>query len=206
MGWDFHNSLTMTEISNLGVAIDLSALPFQAYPGAFHDRGASFAGFFDWSTTSTAPYHPSRTDYRLPPKTSDDALAIVELPQGLLRSRLVGLLSEVRGSVRERSLTRLARAFAPRRGYAANTTIKACSPPPLFRAMIRDILRRQEDWIVTYFHPDELLPRKGRLLNDLIHKPEYFRQNVYSILKLAKTHGRGVEFLTAAEAADALLR
>jgi hypothetical protein len=202
MGWDYHNNDTMAELANLGVRIDLSALPYQWFAGSRNDRGASFAGYFDWSTSGTAPYRPSRRDYRVPGK-GPDSLPILELPQGLLRSRLAGFLAEARGALRERSIDRLVRA-ATGRAEASNSTIKACAPTALFRAMVKDILRRGEDWVVTYFHPDELLPRKGKLVNDLIHRASYFLANVGVVLDLAGSVGRRVEFVTAAEAASIL--
>ena len=202
MGWDYHNATTMTEISKLGIRIDFSALPYQYFPGARNDRGASFAGLFDWRRTGTLPYHPSREDYQARGEGTS-ALDIVELPLGLLRSRLVGLLSEARGALRDRSPRRVLSSLRPG-GAVAHSTIKACAPTPLFRAMVKDTLNRGEDWLATYFHPDELLPSKGQLVNDLIHKPSYFVKNMEAVVRIAGRRGREVHFLTASEAADTL--
>lgn len=204
MGWDYHNNRTMADLASLGIRIDLSALPYQRFAGARNDRGASFAGYFDWSTTETRPYRPSRSDYRRS-GVGQDELDILELPQGLLRSRLAGLLSEGRGALRERSLGRLIRSLRPQ-GAVANLTVKACSPTFLFRAMVRDVLRRDEDWVVTYFHPDELLPDKGQLVNNLIHRARYLERNIRSTLSEAARVGRAVRFLTAAEAVEVLIK
>jgi hypothetical protein len=202
MGWDFHNNHTIAQLAALGIRIDLSALPYQRFAGARNDRGASFAGYFDWSTTGTLPYRPSKVDYRRP-GVGEDALDIFELPQGLLRSRLAGVLSEGRGALRERSPARLVRSI--RSGSAvANLTVKACSPPFLFRAMVRDILRRNEDWVVTHFHPDELLPDKRQFVNNLIHRASYLEQNMRTILLEADRAGRAVKFLTASAAGASL--
>jgi hypothetical protein len=202
MGWDFHTNDTMNEISRLGVSIDFSALPRQRFGGSYDDRGASFAGAFDWSHTGTAPYHPSRDNYQLP-GDGDCALPIIELPLGLLRSRFVGFLGEARRALRDRSLTRAARALLPG-GAVSHTTVKACAPPILFRAMVADILSRHEDWLATYFHPDELLPTKGQIVNSLIHRADYFLKNARNLVCQVERSGRHVEFVTAAEAADIL--
>ncbi|GJM43387.1 MAG: hypothetical protein DHS20C21_02290 [Gemmatimonadota bacterium] len=201
MGWDYHNNRSMQTLARLGVHIDLSALPFQSFAGSYNDRGASFAGCFDWSTSGSLPYRPSRLDYRIP--AVSDEISIMELPQNLLQSSFSAFLSEARGAVRDRSPRRLIRALGPNR-IVASTTVKACSPPFLFRSMVRDVLRREEDWIATYFHPDELLARKGSLINDLIHRLSYFSTNVRSVVRIAERHGRPVEFVTATEAADLL--
>lgn len=202
MGWDYHNNATMALLSEIGVRIDLSALPHQRFAGAHDDRGASFAGFFDWSPTATLPYHPARSDYRRPGR-DEDRLDILELPQSLLRSALAGLLAEARGSLRDRSLRRFLAALKTR-SAAGNLTVKTCAPPLLFRAMVRDVLRRGEDWLVSYFHPDELLPRKGNLVNEWLHRAAYFDANVRSTLAEAHRAGRPVHFVTAAEAARKL--
>jgi hypothetical protein len=203
MGWDYHSNVSMATLADLGVGIDLSALPRQSFAGAHDDRGASFAGCFEWSVTGTRPYRPSRSDYRLP-GSGTEALDIVELPQSLLTSRFVGLLGEARGAVRDRSIARLVRAFGP--GAVSHSTVKACAPPPLFRWMVRDVLRRGEDWIVTYFHPDELLPRKGNLINDFLHRADSFLANMRTALALVRASGRTARFVTAGEAADLLRR
>ncbi|MBZ0267872.1 hypothetical protein K8I85_06940 [bacterium] len=201
MGWDYHSNASMETLSELGIRIDLSALPYQSFAGARDDRGASFAGFYDWSTTGTLPYHPSAADYRLPGE--GDRLAILALPQNLLRSRLAAVLAEARGALRDRSPARLMRALSPN-APAAHSTVKICSPPFLFRSMVTDVLRRGEDWIVTYFHPDELLDRKGSFVNDVIHRLSYFVENVRTVVRVASRHGRPVHFLTAAQAAEEL--
>jgi hypothetical protein len=201
MGWDYHSNASMGTLSELGVRIDLSALPYQSFAGSRDDRGASFAGLYDWSTTGTLPYHPSAADYRRP--AGRDGLDILELPQNLLRSRLAALLAEARGALRDRSPARLVRALSPG-APAVHSTVKICSPPFLFRSMVADVMRRGEDWVVTYFHPDELLDRKGSIVNDVIHRLSYFVANVRTVVRMAERGGREVRFLTAAQAAAEL--
>ncbi len=203
MGWYYHNNESLAELARLGVRIDFSARPYQSFAGRRDDRGAVFAGYFDWSTTGTLPYRPSRRDYRVPASERDDALDIIELPLGLLRSGWVGILSELRRAARDHSLERVL-AIARGGGAPSTATIQACGPPILFKAMVRSILDRGESWVVTYFHPDELLPRKGDFVNDRLHRPDHFLKNMKALLEAGRRSGRPVHFLTASEASEVL--
>ena len=86
----------------------------------------------------------------------------------------------------------------------SNTSIKVCAPTFLFSAMVKNVLDRQESYLVTYFHPDELIMNKGHFLNNRIHHPNHFIRNMQVLLRLAKRRGRDVCFITASEAADRL--
>ena len=198
MGWDYHNNTTMATLSDLGIRIDFSALPYQTHLGTKNDRGAGFVGYYEWSRTRTVPYFPSRQDYQMRGQGVDQ-LDIIELPVGLLQSKFVGFLSEARGALRDGSILRLLRSLIPGRTIA-NTSIKACAPTFLFRAMITDILRRGEEWVVTYFHADELIPNKGHFINNWAHRSDYFIRNMQILLKLTNGTGRDVQFITASEA------
>lgn len=200
MGWDYQNTAAMTALADLGIRIDFSALPYQQCAGSQNDRGASFAGYYDWARTGTAPYFPSAADYQQPGE-----LPLVELPNSVLHSKLIGFLAEARIAVRERSLRRLCRALSPGQAVATRS-LQVCLPPPLFQPMVQELLARQEDWLVTYFHPDQLLPDKGQWLNNHIHRRAHFIRNMQTLLTRATQAGRPVEFLTAAEAAEKLQR
>ena len=202
MGWVYQNNTTMIELADLGVLIDFSALPYQKHAGAKGDRGAGFVGYFDWEATGTAPYFPSKKDFRVPGER-DDKLRIVELPMGILQSKLVGFLLEIRRAIRARSFSRFAKTLSSG-GNVAKVSFPITFSTRFFRVMVEDILSREEDWLVTFFHADELLPDKKHVMNNLLYRADYFINNMQILLQQAAKAGRKVEFLTAAEAAEIL--
>lgn len=69
VGEAFHANEAMQTLDRLGLRIDSTAIP---------GRKRNDAGrMFDWEPTANEPYHPSRTDYRVP---GPDALSILEVP------------------------------------------------------------------------------------------------------------------------------
>lgn len=82
MGWHSHTQPTMKQAAELGIAVDLSAIP-----GWYTIKDPGFAppvGACDWEITPNHPYLPSAVDYRRPvvyPK--EPAEGILELPWSL---------------------------------------------------------------------------------------------------------------------------
>lgn len=73
MGGNAGSRDILSTLEELGVRVDSSAMPGRAR------QDQSFE--FDWTTTPTEPYRPSRSDYRLP---GDPAHAITEVPLTML--------------------------------------------------------------------------------------------------------------------------
>lgn len=69
MGWGYHTNKTMEIVNDMGFKIDSSAIPRPSYKWDLSKK--------DWSTSPQQPYHPSRTDYRVPGKSN---LSILEVP------------------------------------------------------------------------------------------------------------------------------
>lgn len=195
MGWDYHNNETLCMLSELGVHIDFSALPYQ--------RNEDSLGYYDWSRTATHPYFPSANDFQQQ-GTKEDALSIVELPVGILQSKWVDAVFQLWMAVKRKSVARLWRLVRNNNLPSNPRTMTICAPPFLFNAMTRDILRRKEDWFVTYFHPDELLPDKGAFLNNMGYRLENFVKNIRYLCAQAERNNRKVIFMTSFEAAQIL--
>ena len=76
-GWTYHDNLTMRMFSDLGLKVDLSALPGMSYHGFV--PGTDFPlGQYDWSRAPQEPYHPRGDDYQMP--GDGNALPILEVP------------------------------------------------------------------------------------------------------------------------------
>src|SRR6267378_1886108 len=64
-GWTYHDNLSMQVFSDLGVKVDLSALPGMVYRGSI--PGTHYPmGEYDWGRTPQEPYHPRPDDYQVP--------------------------------------------------------------------------------------------------------------------------------------------
>ena len=161
MGWEFHNDVTMRVIDELGVELDISAVPGRRRD-AVSDRGSVKHGQLDWTGTPNKAYRPSMSDYRRAARIGEDRLEVMELPRTAMRSGAWGVV---------RWGWRSARAVARREWQAlpAASSIAsyvhappATAPPrafaPLVRAWVRELHSRDEAGpLVATFHPDELL-------------------------------------------------
>ena len=76
-GVNFHNSRTLSELSDLGVKADLSAHPRLKLFYARREVGNPMTQGYDWSRTGPDPYHPSRHDYQTP---DGNGLTLIEIP------------------------------------------------------------------------------------------------------------------------------
>lgn len=72
MGWGHHTNETMRLLSDLGFAVDSSAIPRPQY--AWDET------YKDWVSTPVTPYFPSTSDYRVP---GEPALPILEIPMSV---------------------------------------------------------------------------------------------------------------------------
>jgi len=91
MGWEFHNNVTMQKIDELGIQLDMSAVPGRRRK-AKSDRGSMKHGELDWEITGPEPYHPSCKDYRRPAVDGETALDVMEVPRAACKSRLWGIV------------------------------------------------------------------------------------------------------------------
>jgi len=165
MGWEYHSDLTMGIIDELGIEVDLSATPGRRRH-AVGDRGSMRHGELDWSITGAEPYHPSRADYRRPPRDGEAALSVLEVPRTTARSAIWGVgraLWGVANALRRGDLGAMAR-MSDVRGYVHAPPLTA--HPRAFRPLLRHWSRHASTngspaAFVTCFHADELSPGRG---------------------------------------------
>lgn len=196
MGWGYHNDRTVQALADLGIAVDLSAVPgFRTLTGA---RSARRENLFDWSTTPRAPYRPSRADYRRPPRGQEQPSRLLEVPGFVSTSPVWGLVSGVQLARKTGDVGQVWQAVR-RPTYAINVSGR----PPLFAplvAQLRKALRRQENgpvFFVTHSHADEFVPNRSPL-----YALESVRANIAALLRACGEAGAPVEFVPAQRLAD----
>ncbi|HUU46550.1 MAG TPA: hypothetical protein VM118_12535 [Acidobacteriota bacterium] len=191
MGWDYHNNDTYGELERLGVTMEFSAIPgLRTRPASPDRRGENF---FDWYPTPLTPYHPSRADYRRPPRPGEEASSLLEVPNFTSRSRLWGLISGLQFTRKMKDPGQLFQALR-RPTYWINIT----GIPKLFVPLVRQLrrtLRRSQDRttvFATYFHPDELLENRSGL-----YRLESVKHNLEALLQVCDSEDVAVEFTRA---------
>ncbi len=113
MGWRGHRERSMHRVKELGIQVDLSALPgwyTESRLGVVPTLGAC-----DWEVTPTFPYHPSVSDYRRPiVYRGDPALELLELPVTLVQATSAQLRASLSDLLKTGSLG-LSRNYRRRR-------------------------------------------------------------------------------------------
>lgn len=141
-GWTYHDNRTMATFSELGVEVDLSALPGMRYSGTVPGTNLPL-GSYDWSRAPQEPYHPRRDDYQVP--GLDRALPILEVPNWTF------------------PLQSLRATYHRIRGRSERDFANVAKLPQLVRGGFRRPPRTVP--FVCYFHPEELLGRGSRLFH-----------------------------------------
>jgi hypothetical protein len=135
MGWRGHRQRSMQRINELGVRVDLSALP-----GWYTETRLGVApplGACDWEVTPAWPYHPSSSDYRRPiVYRGDPALDLLEVPVTLAQSRLGRLRASLADLLKGGNLG-LTRNYRRRR---QGLPLKLDDAPDRFRRLAGGIL------------------------------------------------------------------
>lgn len=191
MGWSYHNDATIAALQELGVTVDLSALPGFATLGANAPRRGE--NLYDWCITPRTPYQPSRADYRRPPGAGEVALQLLEVPSYVSSSRLWSLMSGLQMARKTGSAAPLWRSLE-RPSYSINVTAR----PVYFAPLVHDLrkrLRRDGDTPVvfeTHFHPDELVPNRSAL-----YELHGVRANIESLIRACERAGARLEFVQA---------
>lgn len=169
-GWTYHDNLTMRIFSDLGVKVDLSALPGMAYhgfiPGTTHSLG-----HYDWRRAPQEPYHPRSDDYQIP--GDGHALPILEVPNWTFPiGNVRRLIHRIRG--------RSSRDFAD----------PAKSPTLVGRGF------RNPPYtvpFVCYFHPEELLGPTW------LFNATHVARNIRLVLEACETRGFRSKFVVGSD-------
>jgi len=187
-GWGFHNNVTIATLEELGIKVDLSAMPGIKNPGKENTSdGSLFNGFADWEKTPTYPYHPSKEDYQIP---SNYHYELLEIPVTTFKKPLVSYLNQILPFRIFRGI-KLAKPELTFSKYALSAT---CNPL-LFKQGIQSVLKSlkqlEHGFLVTSFHADELLSKT--LLDNLSN-------NIKKTISICEREKVDVKFLTATEA------
>lgn len=190
MGWDFSNNFIMRKLNELGIMVDLSALPGQKSIGC---KGKSpYSVCPDWEITSEHQYFPSKYDFRRDAVEDEESLNILEIPVTCFKVPLPWYIKRL-----------FRRIYMPKKGFpvgkknAVTTTIHSyffkLGTKRLFIATKES---NSTTFLVSFFHADELLIEKG-ISN--------FKENLEFIEKVSKMYGVPFRFLTASEAAKEII-
>lgn len=90
-----------------------------------------------------------------------------------------------------------------RRFGTERVMLTATTHPSLYRSLIRDFLRTGQDFFLTYFHADELVPAVGGW-RDHLYGFRNLQRNVKLLREAAEREGYTVRFVTVRELAHVL--
>ncbi len=175
MGWEFHDDVTMQQVSDLGIEVDFSAVPGRFTPGRRDRWGSMFNCYVDWRNTPEKPYMPSASDYRIDVEAEQEALRVRELPMSTFRSRLLGMGAHLRRAVKAKGWGRVKQLYTISNGNSASLKAYITIHPYIFSrlvtAKINEAKRTGHALLVTAFHADEMFAGQGQsgLLYDAPH-------------------------------------
>lgn len=189
MCWNFHNNITMNKINELGIAVDISAMPGQKFIKYVYE--SAYFPNYDWEGSPEHPYFPSHLDYRREADKNGPPLNILEIP-----------LTNFKISLPWRIKRNLNKLFKPKGGYplGKRNPLKITGNPDLFKLSVKEKFfeskqRNCSPFLVSFFHADEVLP--GTKNSNLIN----VKKNFENILEASEKYGVPFRFITAKEAA-----
>jgi len=193
MGWIYHNNETMKKLNELGIKIDFSAVP--RLRTDFKNKLKFPYNIYDWYSTGSDIYRPSKADYRRAAKKGESALSILEVPNFISTSWFWGMVS---GLQMARKMRNPMQIFLTLRkpAYWVNLT----ASPKLYSTLIDSLRKRlkkskeSDIFFVTYFHPDELIQNKS-----IIYSRENLARNLKSIVDLSDSFAIPVRYIRAGD-------
>lgn len=196
MGWTYHNNRTMAKLDEIGINVDLSAIPgFKIEPNPKY----SCANYFDWEITPRNPYYPSSLDFRRPAVSEEKVLSILEVPNYVSASLTWGIFGGVILAKKMRDISQVKRAFI-RRSFMSTITGKPFLFKPMLNQIKQDLKRLDRVFYVTPLHPDELISNIHP-----IYSLENMENNLRSILRIGQTVGADVKFIRASDTLNYVL-
>ena len=162
MGWAYHNTRTCRALADLGVIVDLSALP--GYRTLTGKSPVKLENLFDWYQTPRAPFWPSTADYRRPARSGEESCQLLEVPSFVSTSRPWSLVGGLQLARKTRDVAQLWQAVR-RPTYCINVTARPVYFAPLVREFRKALRRANRRPVIfaTQFHADELLPNRSSL-------------------------------------------
>lgn len=191
MGWSYHNNETCAALEELGIEVDLSAIPGFRTLGDNPPKRSE--NLFDWHTTPRAPYHPSRADYRRPARDTEPAQRLLEVPSFVSTAPLWGLVSALQLARKTGQAAQLWYGVS-RPTYTINVTAKPTFFAPLVAELRRELRREVSAPLVfeTHFHADELVPNRSSL-----YELASVRANLTALVQACEESGARLEFVQA---------
>ena len=190
MGWSYHNNQTLSAIDQLGVTVDLSALPGYR---TFDPTRTRSENLFDWYVTPREPYRPSQADYRRPPQGSEGALRLLEVPSFVATSLVWSFIGGVQLTRKTGDVGRLADAVR-RPTYCINLTAQPRYFAPMVTQLRKTLQNGSTGALVfeTHFHADEVVPNRSTL-----YGIECIRANLEALVRTCQDSGAGIAFVQA---------
>jgi hypothetical protein len=193
MGWAYHNNRTYAALEQLGLKVDLSALPgYRTLTGTPPRRSENL---FDWYRSPRAPFWPSRSDYRRAVQGGETASRLLQVPSFVSESIPWSLVSGLQLARKTRNIGQIWSAIR-RPSYCINVTARPVYFAPL-AAQLRSALRRVDHGplvFATQFHADELLPNRGRL-----YDIQGVRTNLAAVVRACDDTGIAARFVQACQ-------
>ena len=191
MGWAYHNNRTYRALEDLGVTVDLSAIP--GYQTVTRKPPARRENLFDWHSTPRRPFRPSRADYRRPARGDERSCQVLEVPSFVSGSVSWSLVSGLQLARKTGDPAQLWHAVR-RPTYCINVTARPVFFAPLV-AQLRKALRGAENGPVvfsTQCHADELVPNRSPL-----YRIDSVKTNLEALLRVCNEAHAPVEFVQA---------
>lgn len=188
MGWSYHNNYTMAKLNELGIEVDLSAIPgLKIEPNLKYSN----ANYFDWEITPRNPYYPSSLDFRCPATGEENALSILEVPNYVSTSLMWGIFGGVILAKKMRDLRQVKRSLA-RRSFMSTITCKPFLFKPMLNQIKQDLKTFDRVFYLTPLHPDELISNIHP-----VYSLENMENNLRSILRIGQNNGADIKFIRA---------
>ena len=191
MGWGYHNNRTYHTLEDLGVAVDLSAVPgYRTLTGKPPGRSENL---FDWHSTPRTSFRPSRVDYRRAARAGESSSEVLEVPSFVSASVPWSLVSGLQLARKTGDLAQL--WYAVRRPtYCINVTARPVFFAPLVAQLRRALRQSGSGPLVfsTQCHADELVPNRSRLYNI-----DSVQRNLAALLRACSEADTPVEFVQA---------
>lgn len=191
MGWDAMSNEIMRTLDSGGLLVDSSAIPSESLAGKFNKRD----NIYDWSRTSTSPYHPDSKDYQ-----SVGNMRILEMPISTLKSSnssvFGSLVNKLSGKKSLLKLVPIARALnlTPH----AQFYLTPWWSPSMYSKIIKAYAKKAEEkgiaFLVGSLHPCDILdPKTGK-------KNLIFERYISSVIQeISSLKNIDITFMTISE-------
>lgn len=198
-GWDFQSNNIFEKLVELGIKVDLSGLPGQKQI-LYQDSPIPY--LYDWKSTTERFYFPSKTDYRIS-STSKECLNILEMPLSLTPIPPLRAFAKFAHHNIRHNLNQPFSKPVIASNFTLTEIMRIAKHPELFKRGVdkkfKDSrIRNSTEYIITYFHPHELL---GNGLFSISN----FEANLKYISDMSDKYGIPYRFLTATQAAEEYL-